>query len=197
MIFALYGTTNNWKTTRKQWVNVKPNGYPFVVWQKYIFHIFVSAQISVVEEIRAFGTLWPFSDELAAVAHCFPALSTRREEHALIHNLQSRPKSDKRSCFENKKTDKQKFAEPREGKQRQMAGAHSDAQSFMQRHCLTLRGYEVREPPSEDTQSHVYCTENTTEISLSLSQSNSVSNMNYCHRLYYKFLDSHIQWCVG
>lgn len=47
---------------------------------------------------------WPFSDELAVVAHWFPVLPTRQEERALIHNLESRPKSDERDCFENKKT---------------------------------------------------------------------------------------------
>lgn len=70
--------------------------------------------------------IWPFSDELAAVAHCFPALPARREQHALIHNLESRPKSDERDCFENKKTDKQEFAEPQDGKPHQMPGKRSE-----------------------------------------------------------------------
>lgn len=115
--------------------------------------------------------IWPFCDELAAVAHCFPALPTRREERALIHNLESKPKSDKRDCFENKKTDKQEFAELQEGKPHQMPGTGSNAQSLIQlweaqswRHCLafTTTPWGHRVLKLKDTHSYL---EDTTQIS--------------------------------
>lgn len=110
---------------------------------------------------------WPFSDELAVVAHWFPVLLTRQEERALIHNLESRPKSDERDCFENKKTDKQEFAEPQKGKPHQMPGTGSNAQSLIQlweahswRQCLPSQQHHMRSQSFEakKTLTHIWRT---------------------------------------